>query len=56
MITRFPDSGPASVPDNRLQYLQSKYKVRTRFGSVAYREFLFDDPHEIIPGEWMFEF
>ena len=56
MITRLPESEPVSVLDNRLRHSQSEYKVSARLGSVAYREFLFDDGREVIPGEWVFEF
>lgn len=56
MITRLPESELASVLDNRLRHSQSEFKVSARLGSVAYREFLFDDVREVIPGEWVFEF
>lgn len=56
MVTRFPDSRPARADYNRLRHLQSEYTVRSLLGSVAYREFLFDDIREVVPGEWAFEF
>lgn len=56
LITRFPNSEPTIAHNNQLPHSQGEYKIRTRLGSIGYREFLFDDPREIIPGEWAFEF
>lgn len=56
LVTRFPDREPAGASDHRMRHLYSEYKIRSVLGSAAYREFLFDDVREIVPGEWVFEF
>lgn len=51
LITRFPSDqlGKSLHPP-------SEYLMRLKIGSTAYREFIFDSDHEVIPGEWTFEF
>lgn len=56
MVTRFPDSRTPGPDHDRLKDLQSEYVVQIPLGTVGYRDFLFDDVREIIPGEWSFEF
>ena len=51
LITRFPSDQLVKSLDP-----PSEYMMRLKIGSTAYREFIFDSDHEVIPGEWTFEF
>lgn len=55
LVTAFPNGGLVDPKDGRT-HLRSEYTVRGAIGSIGYREFHFDDPSEIIPGYWTFEF
>ena len=53
LITRFPVD---ALGTGRATRSPSEFVVRALVGSIAYREFVFDDDSEVIPGEWSFEF
>lgn len=55
LVTRFPEMGLLD-PISGVRHHQSEYTIRSAIGSPAYREFLFDQSWEIVPGEWVFEF
>ncbi|MFH1346366.1 MAG: DUF3859 domain-containing protein [Pseudomonadota bacterium] len=55
LVTRFPETGLLD-PISGVRHYQSEYTIRSAIGAPAYREFLFDQSWEIVPGEWAFEF
>lgn len=55
LVTRFPETGLLD-PISGVRHYRSEYNVRSAIGAPAYREFLFDQSWEIVPGEWAFEF
>ena len=55
LVTRFPETGLLD-PISGVRHYQNEYTIRSSIGAPAYREFLFDQSWEIVPGEWAFEF
>ena len=55
VITRFPEAG-LQDPRTGTRHHQSEYTIDAKIGTQAYREFKFDHPWEMVPGEWVFEF
>lgn len=55
LVTRFRETGLLN-PISGVRHYQSEYTIRSAIGAPAYREFLFDESWEIVPGEWAFEF
>jgi hypothetical protein len=51
LVTRFPETGLLD-PISGVRHYRSEYNVRSAIGAAAYREFLFDQSWEIVPGEW----
>lgn len=55
LVTRFPEAGLFD-PVAGIRHYASEYSIRGAIGVPAYREFMFDQSWEIVPGEWAFEF
>lgn len=55
LVTRFPETGLLD-PVSGVRHYQSEYAIRGAIGVPSYREFMFDQSWEIVPGEWIFEF
>lgn len=55
LVTRFPETGLLD-PVSGIRHYRSEYTIRAAIGAPAYREFMFDQSWEIVPGEWVFEF
>lgn len=55
LITRFPDPGLRD-PRTGVRHHRGEYSITALIGAQAYREFKFDHPWEMVPGEWVFEF
>ena len=55
LVTRFPEPGLWD-PRTGVRHYRGEYSITTQVGAQAYREFKFDHPWEIVPGEWVFEF
>ena len=55
LVTRFPPAGLFD-PVAKVRHYESAYDLRAFIGVLSYREFMFDNGWEIVPGEWIFEF
>jgi len=55
LVTRFPEPGLRD-PTTGLRHHHNEYSMAALIGAQAYREFKFDHPWEMVPGEWVFEF
>lgn len=50
LVTRFPEAGLFD-PVAGIRHYASEYSIRGAIGVPAYREFMFDQSWEIVPGE-----
>jgi len=55
LVTRFPEPGLFD-PRTGVRHHRGEYSITAQIGAQAYREFKFDHPWEMVPGEWVFEF
>lgn len=53
-ITRFPRSGLVNAAGERFE--RDAVSCDVPFGAVMFRSYSLDEPWEMVPGEWIFEF
>lgn len=54
MVTRFPDAGMTNGVGKR--FSKSEYRRQLGVGVAQFRTFKFEEPWEMVPGVWTFEF
>jgi hypothetical protein len=53
-VTRFPDGGITNAAGER--FMRDEMACEVPLGAVTYRSYSFDEPWEMVPGVWVFEF